>query len=173
MVGPAIAMTAAHCLYLARVRRFIQPGSVHVLLGYERGAFRAHARVARFVIADGYDPARPVATLGRDRAVLVLDHAIAGADSILPVAAPPMGTPVPVRVAAYDQDSAERARGSPPCALMKTLHDATGAVVLGHDCGVTHGASGAPLVVTIDGRDRVVAMVVAGEAATNLAVPVR
>lgn len=173
MVGPAIAMTAAHCLYLARVGRFIQPGSVHVLLGYERGAFRAHARVARLVIADGYDPARPVATLGRDRAVLVLDHAIAGADSILPVAAPPMGTPVPVRVAAYDQDRAEHALGSPPCTLSSGPHDATGAIVLDHGCAVTHGASGAPLVASIDGRDRVVGMVVAGTAATNLAVAVR
>lgn len=173
MVAPAIAMTAAHCLYLGKVGRFIQPGSVHVLLGYRLGAYRAHARVRRFVIASGNDPARPIATIGEDRAVLLLDHAIADAGSILPVAAVPSGGRVAVRVAAYDQDRAEIALASPPCALTGSVRDATGAAVLTQDCSITHGASGAPLVAVIDGHDSAVGMVVAGAAASNLAVPLR
>jgi protease YdgD len=145
MVAPAIAMTAAHCLYLGRVGRFIQPGSVHVLLGYRLGAYRAHARVRRFVIASGYDP----------------------------VAAVPSGGRVAVRVAAYDQDRAEIALASPPCALTGSVRDATGAAVLTQDCSITHGASGAPLVAVIDGHDSAVGMVVAGAAASNLAVPLK
>src|SRR5919202_5264778 len=52
-------LTAAHCLYVRRTGRFVQPGSVHVLLGYERGDYRVHARVARFRLGAGYDPTRP------------------------------------------------------------------------------------------------------------------
>src|SRR5437870_617439 len=42
LIAPAVVLTAAHCLYNRLTRGLLQPISLHVLGGYERGAFRWH-----------------------------------------------------------------------------------------------------------------------------------
>src|SRR5688572_32958549 len=39
-------LTAAHCLFNYRTRRYIPPGSLHFLIGYRTGRYSAHARIA-------------------------------------------------------------------------------------------------------------------------------
>jgi protease YdgD len=39
LVGPNAVMTAAHCLYNRRTHTLLQPGSLHVLFGYEGGGY--------------------------------------------------------------------------------------------------------------------------------------
>ncbi len=138
-------MTAAHCLFLPRVRRFIQPGSVHVLVGYDRGRYQAHARVSAFRVADGYQPMDEGRSGGADRAVLVLDHAVVPEADVLPTAQPP-AAPVPVRLGGYGQDRDERAVADPACTLTAWIVDGAGRPLLAHDCEATRGTSGAPLL---------------------------
>ena len=59
-------LTAAHCLYAFRTHRFLPPESIHFLLGYARGDFRIHARVASYALGPGYDPADETRTAARD-----------------------------------------------------------------------------------------------------------
>ena len=53
LVGPDTVMTAAHCLYNRRTHTLLQPGSLHVLFGYEQGGYFWHAQVVRYVVGDG------------------------------------------------------------------------------------------------------------------------
>src|SRR5665647_1967231 len=48
LIGPYTVLTAAHCIFNRRTQRFLSPGSIHFLLGYERGTYRVHAKVAQY-----------------------------------------------------------------------------------------------------------------------------
>ncbi len=153
LVAPGLVMTAAHCLYLPKVGRFLQPSSVHVLLGYRAGEFRAHARARAFRIAPGYDPGNESATAGADRAILVLDRPVGGASDLLLLAPVPVAAPVPAMLAGYGQDRDEIAVAAPGCAVSGLAADGRGRPLLVHDCQATAGTSGAPLLVRrADGR---------------------
>ncbi len=51
-------VTAAHCLYNFRTRRFIPAAQLHFLAGYRTGRYAAHVRIARYEIGPGFDPER-------------------------------------------------------------------------------------------------------------------
>ncbi len=146
LVAPRVVITAAHCLFLPRVRRFIQPDSVHVLVGYDAGRFRAHARVSAFRVAAGYQPLDEAGSGGADRAVLVLDHPVVPERDVLDTAPAPAGLPLPVRLGGYGQDRDERAVADPACTLTGRVADGGGRPLLAHDCDATRGTSGAPLL---------------------------
>src|SRR5438874_11979118 len=55
LIAPATVLTAAHCLYNRHTRALLQPVSLHVLIGYQRGAFRWHRLVSRYTTGPGYD----------------------------------------------------------------------------------------------------------------------
>ncbi|WP_158537147.1 trypsin-like serine peptidase [Humitalea rosea] len=135
LIGPATVLTAAHCLVSPRSRRMVQPGSVHVLLGYRMGSWVATSRVARYETG-AWTVAAHGPTAG-DWAVLTLETPLAG--PVLPILPmPPVGTPV--MLAGYQQDRPE--------VLLATIgcHIVTSGAVLVHDCAATRGASGAPLL---------------------------
>ena len=61
-------LTAAHCLFNYRTRRFIPAEALHFLVGYRTGRYAAHARVASYEIGAGFDPratTRPPSATGR------------------------------------------------------------------------------------------------------------
>jgi len=145
LIAPAVVMTAAHCLYLPRVGRFVQPDSVHVLVGYRAGRFRAHARAVRLVVPPGYDPRNEPATTGLDRAVLVLERPVAAGSDVAHLAPVPPSAPAEIRLVGYGQDREEVPVGDPSCRLTGTARDGGGRGLLLHDCEATRGTSGAPL----------------------------
>src|SRR3954463_2724318 len=51
-------LTAAHCLYNYRSRRFIAAQALHFLVGYRTGRYSAHARIVSYEIGAGFDPLR-------------------------------------------------------------------------------------------------------------------
>ena len=174
MVAPQVAVTAAHCLYLPRVGGFIQPGSVHVLLGYRFGQYAGHARVRRFTVPAAYRPGDEAATAGADRAVLVLDHRLLPASEALAEApVPPL--PAAVLLGGYGQDRDEVIVAEPGCRVLGERPDGQGRPLLVHDCQATRGTSGAPLLWRRpDGRWAAIGIQIAAEAASGgVAVPLR
>ncbi|MCQ8277158.1 trypsin-like serine protease [Acetobacteraceae bacterium KSS8] len=147
LLAPNLVMTAAHCLYLPKVAHYLLPSSVHVLLGYRAGAYRAHARARAFRIAPGYDSRRESATAGADRAILVLDRPIGTAADVLGLASPPATLPAPATLAGYGQDRDEVAVAAQGCAVIGLARDGQGRPLLAHDCQATAGTSGAPLLM--------------------------
>ncbi len=144
LIAPAVAVTAAHCLWIGRVRRFIRPGEVHVLAGYRDGAYRA-ATVARTVsLAAGYNPLDEGGTAGLDVAVLALaapvGEAVGRADGRALTGTPAM-------LGGFGQDRAQRIDADLHCRLTGVAQDGRGRMMIGHDCQATHGTSGAPLLV--------------------------
>jgi protease YdgD len=173
LIGPRTVLTAAHCLVAPRTRTLVQPGSVHFLLGYDRGAWRAHARVAAFTVGEGYRPAGGGAP-SADWALLTLDRAVATADRALPLLgeAPPPRTPL--MLGGYQQDRPETLLADTACRALGLRRDGAGQAMLMHDCAGTRGVSGAPLLAPLpDGRWAIagVASVAALDLALGAAVP--
>ena len=140
LVAPSVIMTAAHCLWRDEAANFVQPSSIHFMLGYDTGAWRATARAVHVVIAPAYDPFHPLRTSQADHATIVLDHPLIGKNELLPVIRATPG--MPAMLGGYQQDRKELAMGDMACHVT-----AVRGQLIDHDCAATRGASGAPLLV--------------------------
>jgi protease YdgD len=171
LVGPATVLTAAHCLYNRRTQGLLQPVSLHVLIGYQRGAFRWHRLVARYTVGPGFDgAAKPPQT--SDWAWLELAEPVPDAVRPLPIATEPPASGVAVALGGYNQDRAELLMADPDCHIGIVTRRPGGTLLL-HDCSATRGTSGGPLL-TREGEGWAVigVNIAAGELANvALAVP--
>lgn len=139
LIAPDQVLTAAHCLVAARSGNLVQPRSVHFLLGYVHGQFRAHGRVVSYRLGPGYGAGRRGRTAD-DWAVLTLAQRLPEPGLPLLERTPPPRTALVV--AGYQQDRPEVLLADAGCRLL----DARDGILL-HDCAGTRGASGAPLLV--------------------------
>jgi protease YdgD len=155
LVGPRTAITAAHCLWNRRLRRFAPPGSVHVLTRYARENFARHSVASTVQIAENYDPARSATESVADVAVVTLAEPI-GTDTLALDVGVAAGSAA--MLGGYNQDRREVIEADLHC---RVLGAAGG--LLEHDCAGTHGTSGAPLLVRgADGAWRIAGLQVAG-----------
>nr|WP_255635620.1 trypsin-like serine protease [Azospirillum sp. 412522] len=171
LVGRRTVVTAGHCLFNPRTRRFLQASSLHVLFGYDRGEFTRHVTVARVATDPGYDPAAATPAIAADWAVLTLSEPAPDSVPALPVSTGLPRAGVPLMLGGYSQDRAQILMADRDCRL---LGESAGLLV--HDCDATRGTSGGPLLVrTADGAGWAVAGVgvAAGNAPAvrNFAVP--
>jgi protease YdgD len=137
-------LTAAHCIFNRRTNRFLLPGSLHVLLGYEQGKYAVHALVASYTIGPGYDPSRELATASSDWAVLQLveplPHQIRPLKFVDRIPAPGSQLMIggyalrPLHIMTADMN----------CQL---LGQVPGSPLIEHNCRVAQGSSGAPLLI--------------------------
>lgn len=143
LIAPDRVLTAAHCLVAPRTGNLILPGRTHVLAGYERGEFRAHATVREFRLGPGFDPASR-GPFGADWALLRLASPLPG--PALPRASlPAAGTPA--MLAGFQQDRAHALLADTDCAIEAPMRDEARRLLLRHGCAATRGASGGPLLV--------------------------
>jgi protease YdgD len=151
LVAPNKVLTAAHCLVSATSGQYVQPRSVHFLLGYDRGEWVARARVTAFSAARDYQPNRGPA--GADWALLTLDAAIGTPDRVLPLLREPPAPRSAVMLGGYQQDRPEVLMADTECRLVGVQAHGGGFRTLVHDCAGTRGSSGAPLLARRpDGR---------------------
>jgi len=149
-------VTAAHCLYNFRTRRFIPAAQLHFLAGYRTGRYAAHVRISRYEIGPGFDPERYDQTSGSDWAVLTVTETLP--DSIEPLRlrrnAAPAGTKAVL--AGYPQDRAFALTADRDCELRERI--AGGRLML-HTCRGIHGTSGAPILVGEDSANMQIAAI--------------
>jgi len=159
LIARAAVLTAAHCLYNARTRALLQPLSLHVLLGYQRGAYLRHLAVLRYRTGDGVD-----------WAMLDLAEPAPAAIAPLPLAEflPAPGSAV--ALAGYNQDRAQLLVADLSCHITG-LAEFHGMRLLAHDCSATRGTSGGPLLQRHGASWEVVGINIAAGAAANLALP--
>jgi protease YdgD len=141
LIGPAVVLTAAHCLYNHRTGVLLQPVSLHVLLGYERGTYRWHRLVVGMTVGPGFDGGKPQPQRA-DWARLELAEAIPAAVSPLPVSkeVPLPGTAL--ALAGYNQDRAQLLMAATDCHVIGMARSPDGGAFFAHDCAGTRGTSG-------------------------------
>ncbi len=146
MTSPTRALTAAHCLYSARLGHFAPAASIHVLSGYSDGAFSQHVLAQAYIVAPGYDPRAPDHTRGADAAMITLATPVPGGVGLeLARTVPSEGTML--MLAGYSQDRAQRLQIDPKCRSLGIVADAGGQPLLRHSCAGTRGTSGGPLLM--------------------------
>jgi len=165
-------LTAAHCVFNRRTGFFLQPSSLHFLLGLDGDDYRAHALVESYRIGPQYDPSRPSETASKDWAVLRLKQ------PMLPEYRPvQLSTDLPengasVLTGGYGQDRAFAISVDGSCRILQNV----GGLLL-HNCHTNRGYSGAPIIQLASGTKptQIVAMNVARGyfqgARVNLAIP--
>lgn len=167
LIAPRLVVTAAHCLYSRHTQRMVPAQALHVLFGYQGGAFRTHVTVERTTLDDAYDRTR-TDTVGADWALLTLSAA--PPVPVLPLALQPPPPGLPVALGGFNQDKAQRLMADTACRVTGRAA-AGGAPLVLHDCSGTRGTSGGPLLTKRDGRWEVLGIAVAVGAEANLAVP--
>jgi protease YdgD len=173
LIGPASVLTAAHCLYIMRTHHYVQPSSVHFLLGYANGAFVAHARATSFEVGPGFDPLNEGRGSGADWAMVILDTALGTEGRVLPLLAAPVAIGDKVALAGYGQDRPEVMLADTTCAVSGWIGDGGDRDLMRHDCSGTRGTSGAPMLARIGGQWMAVGLEIAAVMgkAEGIAVP--
>ncbi|MCH4090527.1 trypsin-like serine peptidase [Acetobacter sp.] len=152
LVAPTVVETAAHCLFLPKTGRYIQPRDVHFLRAYSKGQYAAHARVLRLLVPAEYDPRNESRTAAFDRATLFLEAPVSTTKDVLAVSDHLPASGADVVLGGYEQDFSEIVRSDMECRTGVLMVDGGGRPLITHDCSATRGSSGAPLLSFQEGR---------------------
>ena len=147
-------LTAAHCVFNYRSRRFIPATALHFLVGYRTGRYAVHARIASYQVGAGFDPLRYSETLDADWAVLTVTESLPAeiAPLRLSQALAPRGTKAVL--VGYPQDRAHAMTADRDCELRDEID---GGRFLLHTCRGIKGYSGAPILVSAGGDEMQIA----------------
>ena len=158
LVGPKLAVTAAHCLWNKKTRQPMPAGSLRFVAGYDRGQYLAFAAVERTVVSPGwrFDAPYGPALAAQDWALLLLAEPLGDKVGWVALGAAPDPADWLVTVG-YGQDKAHIPAAHLGCHVAGRLDSG----VLTHDCDAVHGDSGAPVLVWKNGAPTLAAIHVA------------
>ena len=167
LIAPAVVLTAAHCLYNRRTQALLQPGSLHVLFGYERAGYRWHRLVTRLEVGARFDGGN-TQPQPSDWARLELAENVPAQP--LPFSGGTLTAGMPAALAGYNQDRAQLLMTDTDCHVRRMAPLPGGAAWITHDCAATRGTSGAPLLAHTDGGWSVLGINIAAGRDANLAL---
>lgn len=143
VIGPREVLTAAHCLWNKRTRRWLGPDALNFLAGYRRGEFIAHGKVVDYTLADpAITPEDGSRFRPNDWAILRLAEPIDAITGILPLGR--SGTPVREYLqAGYSRDKPHILTLDEGCEVDdRPRRDR----LLLHKCDAVSGDSGSPIL---------------------------
>ncbi len=167
LVGSRMALTAAHCLWNRRTNRWIPTDALHFVAGWRGGPNLGHAKVIEVRAAPGlrFDLSGKPVRYADDWALLVLDDALGDSVGSVPILSLDPAAAMTfaarqdvIEAAGYNQDKPHLLYRQNACRLFGTE---SGGRLLIHDCDLTRGASGAPIMFERDGRYAVIGVQIA------------
>ena len=167
LIGPREVLTAAHCLWNKRTKRWLPTDALHFVAGWRGGPYAAHGRVKEFRVSPSisFDTQGHPTRLSDDWAVLELDRDLGTKIGSLPLVSLPAASALELATerrslvsAGYNQDRPHLLYQPGHCNLNGV---AEGGRLLLHDCDLTKGASGAPILLKQGATYVVVAVQVA------------
>jgi protease YdgD len=160
LIAPDRVLTAAHCVTDRQTGRARPTGDFLVQLGFDNGQSVATRGVRDVLTArrasDAESATPPIQAVASDMAILVLDQPVSQV-GLQPVSLSeePASEGQLVSVVSYARGRSEAAALQDDCIVI--MERADGAMVL--DCDVDRGASGAPVMVRVEGEHRIVAVI--------------
>jgi len=164
LITPTRVLTAAHCVWNKHGKQWVSPGDLQFLAGYSNGKYLAKSRVREI-----YRPPNlsmnwhgKVADRGKDWAILMLASDIIGVPNLQPIPLvrvselPLLKKDQEILQAGYSYDSSHILTIVDPCKLLANRRSKGGGTLLLHDCDMTFGDSGSPVMMHINGGLRVI-----------------
>jgi protease YdgD len=146
VIGSTQFLTAAHCLYNFGAGRYISPGSIHLLLGYERGKYRLHRVAVRYFVSPNFNPTKingPTRELADDWAILDTNEPFPTVIKPLRISPTPPPLGKAVITVGFAQERAYMMTADRHCRIESI---SKGGKMIIHDCAISHGDSGGPLL---------------------------
>lgn len=143
VIGPREVLTAAHCLWNKRTRRWLVPDAINFLAGYRRGEFIAHGKVVEYTLADPLiTPLDTARFRAHDWAILRLAEPIDAITGTIPLGI--SGTPVREYLqAGYSKDKPHILTLDEDCEVDDRPRPDR---LLLHRCDAVSGDSGSPIL---------------------------
>ncbi len=138
-------LTAAHCIFNQRTGNFLHPSSLHVLFGYHRGDYTVHARVERYILGPGYDPAKKAESIASDWAMLTLTEPLPASIRPLQLSEWVPAAGASLAIAGYGRSRSHIMTGDEDCRVLSAPAEPD---LIAHNCSVAYGMSGAPLLAS-------------------------
>jgi protease YdgD len=164
LVGDAVAITSAHCLWNKRTYRFLGPESVVFVGGWNRGEFIAASEAERILIPPDYDAKSPpkLSNVIHDWAIVLLKEPVGrrvgtvGVTSLTKESLRALNANKTVFVqAGYSTDKKHVITAHVGCFVQGWVQ---GIDVIQHQCDAVPGDSGSPVFMIRNGRVSVVAL---------------
>jgi protease YdgD len=152
VIGSNEFLTAAHCLYNEKTKLFFPAGSVHFLLGYAGGEYRAHRVASGYTIPPAFDPSLYSNPADREKLLIGAhdDYAIVFVDEPFSTDVKPLrlatATPSPgtaVGIAGYSVERPYTITADLRCRVLQISPDKK---LITHNCTIPQGDSGGPLL---------------------------
>ena len=156
LIGKRHFITAAHCLFNPRLRKWINPKQIHFVAGFQRGDSVSHSIAKSYVLSQNHDLASGKFRFipSEDWAIVELENDIGTKAGYLDLTTD-LNTSQQVFIAGYPSLREFVLSSDNRCGKLRKSSKSR---IFLHDCVTMHGDSGGPVLQHNNGRFEVIAI---------------